>query len=99
MRQRLRSSRSRHGPGAAVTAAFVGGVLAGLLVWSTQMRRSRRDLFNRKALKRLAALGYLAGSPGVETARLLKDYLRWETKPALRKRAERLLSRMERHLV
>ncbi len=97
--RRFRRVRADRRPGAALTAAFVGGVIAGLVVWSTQVHRSRRDLFNRNALRRLAALGYLAGNPGVETARLLNDYLRWETKPALRKRAERLLSRMERHLV
>lgn len=82
-----------------MTAAFVGGIVAGLVVWSMQVRRSRRDLFSPNALRRLAALGYLGGHPGVETARLLTEYVRWEKQEALRKRAERLLSRMQRHLM
>lgn len=95
---RLRSRR-RYGKRRVLTAAFVGGVVAGLLVWSMQIRRSRRDLFSSSALRRLAALGYLGGHPGVETAQILTDYVRWETHPTLRRRAERLLKRMERHLV
>jgi hypothetical protein len=82
-----------------VAAGFVGGVLAGLVIWSMQMKRSRRDLFSRNALKRYAALGYLGGHPGVETAQLLTEYLRWESKPVLRQRAERLLQRMKGRLV
>lgn len=82
-----------------VAAGFVGGVLAGLIIWSMQMKRSRRDLFSRNALKRYAALGYLGGHPGVETAQLLTEYLRWESKPVLRHRAERLLQRMKGRLV
>lgn len=82
-----------------VAAGFFGGVLAGLVIWSMQMKRSRRDLFSRNALKRYAALGYLGGHPGVETAQLLTEYLRWESKPALRQKAERLLQRMKGRLV
>ena len=63
------------------------------------MTRSRRDLFSASPLKRFAALGYLGGHPGIETARLLTEYVRWEVKPALRKRAERLLQRMHGRLV
>ena len=63
------------------------------------MKRSRRDLFSRNALKRYAALGYLGGHPGVETAQLLTEYLRWESKPVLRQKAERLLQRMKGRLV
>ncbi len=78
--------------------AFFGGLAAGLLVWSTQVQRSRRELFNRSAVRRLAALGYLGGQPGLETARLLADYVNWETRPALRRRGLVLLRRMEAHL-
>jgi hypothetical protein len=81
-----------------VAAGFVGGVVAGLLVWSLQIRRSRRDLFSANALKRLAALGYVGGHPAIENARLLTEYIRWESKPVLRRRAERLLKRMQVHL-
>jgi len=77
---------------------FVGGVAAGLLVWSTQVERNRRELFSRSPLRRFAALGFLAGRPGLETTRLLADYLNWETQPALRRRGQVLLRRMEAHL-
>jgi len=66
---------------------FVGGVAAGLLVWSTQVERSRRELFSRSPLRR-----------GLETTRLLADYVNWETRPALRRRGQLLLRRMEAHL-
>ena len=77
---------------------FLGGLAAGLVVWGVQLQRSRRDLFSRNPVRRLAALGYLGGQPGVETARLLDDYVRWEARPALRKRGQQLLRRMEAYL-
>lgn len=91
IRRRPRSSR-------ALSAAFVGGIVAGLVIWSVQMRRCRRDLFSPKPLRRLAALGYLAGQPGVESAQILTEYVAWEQQATLRKRAQRLLSRMQRRL-
>jgi hypothetical protein len=78
-----------------MTAGFVGGVVAGLLLWSMQIRRSRRDLFSPNPLRRLAALGYLGAEPGLQNIQLLTEYLRWESKSLLRKRAERLLKRMQ----
>jgi len=78
-----------------VTAGLVGGMLAGLVLWSIQMQRSRRDLFSARPLRRLAALGYLGGQGGAETVRLLGEYIRWETNPALRRRAERLVTRLQ----
>ncbi|MDB4880180.1 MAG: hypothetical protein JWL60_1626 [Gemmatimonadetes bacterium] len=77
---------------------FVGGIAVGMVVWGTQVQRSRRELFSASPLRRLAALGYLAGQPGVETARLLGDYLNWETRPVLRRRGQELLRRMEAYL-
>ena len=77
---------------------FLGGLAAGLVVWSAQVQRSRRDLFSRSPIRRLAALGYLGGQPGVETAQLLTDYVRWEARPALRRRGQHLLRRMEAYL-
>lgn len=96
---RLRFRRHRRARGRIAAAGFMGGVVAGLLFWSFQMTRSRRDLFSPNALKRYAALGYLEGHPGVETAQLLTEYLRWESKPVLRRKAQRLLQRMEGGLV
>ena len=78
----------------AVTAGFLGGLLLGAVVWSTQIRRSRRELFSRNPVRRLAALGYLSGRPGLDSAHILTEYVRWERDPALRKRGERLLRRV-----
>jgi hypothetical protein len=77
---------------------FAGGLAVGLVVWGSQVHRSRRDLFSRSPMRRFAALGYLAGQPGTETARLLGDYLNWETRPLLRRRGLLLLRRMEAYL-
>jgi hypothetical protein len=82
-----------------ITGSFVGGVVAGLVLWSLQMRRSRRDLFSPSPLKRLAALGYLAAQPGLESIQILTEYSRWEQDPSLRKRAEHLLKRMQGRLL
>lgn len=78
----------------AVAAGFVGGVVFGLVVWSAKIQRSRRDLFSKYPVRRLAALGYLAGNPGIDTARILTDYVGWERHPGLRRRGERILRRM-----
>ena len=91
--------RSRGAGGRWATIGFVGGVVAGLVLWSIQMKRSQRDLFSKSPIKRLAALGYLGGQPGIETAHLLADYCRWEKNPMLLKRANKLLSRMRAGLV
>ena len=92
--------RESHAPSPTrlMTASFVGGIVAGLVLWSIQMRRSRRDLFSPNPLRRLAALGYLGGDPGIDNAHLLTEYIRWERKPGLRRRAERILQRMQGHL-
>jgi hypothetical protein len=78
----------------AVTAAFLGGLVLGAVVWSSQIRRSRRDLFSKSPVRRLAALGYLGGQPGIDTVRILTDYVGWEQHPLLRRRAELVLRRM-----
>jgi hypothetical protein len=51
-------------------------------------------LFSKSPVRRLAALGYLSGQPGVDTARILTDYVGWERHPVLRRRAELVLHRM-----
>ncbi|MGZ8399165.1 MAG: hypothetical protein ACXWWN_09025 [Gemmatimonadales bacterium] len=82
---------------------FVGGVLAGAaggwLLAQQRFSYHRRDLFSPRPLRRLAALGYLAGQNGVDTVRLLRDYLAWERQPMLRRRAEAIVRRMEATLV
>jgi hypothetical protein len=82
-----------------IAAGFVGGVVAGLVLWSFQMKRSRRDLFSKSPIKRLAAMGYLGGQATLENVQLIADYCRWETNPMLQKRANRLLKRMKARLV
>jgi len=79
-------------------AGFLGGALLGVVAWSTQMHRSRRDLYNPSPLKRLAALGHLSAQPGLDTVRVLTDYLDWERHDGLRKRASRMLTRMQLRL-
>jgi hypothetical protein len=78
----------------AVTAGFLGGLVLGALAWSTQIQRSRRELFSKSPVKRLAALGYLGGQPGLDTVRILADYVSWERHPSLRRRAQRILRHM-----
>ena len=84
--------------GRALAVGFLAGVALGAVAWSAQIHRSRRELFSKHPVRRLAALGYLNGQPGLDTARLLTDYVGWERHPGLRRRAERILSRMKSNL-
>jgi hypothetical protein len=81
---------------------FIGAAAAGLAIGAALAQRSmgrwRSALFSARPLRRLAALGYLSGHPGVETVRVLRDYLAWEEHPALRRRAEAIVRRMEAKL-
>lgn len=77
---------------------FLGGVVTGAIMWSTAQHTYRRDLFNRHPLRRLAALGHLAGRPSVATVHLLREYVAWERRPALRARGVRLLRDVEQAL-
>jgi hypothetical protein len=81
-----------------MAAGFAGGLLVGLVAWSAQIERSRRDLFSEHAVRRMAALGYLGGRPGVQSARLLAEYVEWEPLPLLRRRGRRMLQRMQAYL-
>jgi len=83
---------------AFVAAGAVAGVAAGWLLARQHLRRHRRDLFHPSPLRRLAALGFLAGNPGIEALRTIRDYLRWEPQPLLRRRAGYVLRRMEAQL-
>lgn len=78
--------------------AAAAGFVVGALLAQRQMGRWRASLFSSRPLRRLAALGYLSGHPGLDTVRLLREYLAWEHHPALRRRAESLMHRMERNL-
>jgi hypothetical protein len=78
---------------------FAGGLAAGAAAgWMLAQRRlatHQRDLFSPRPLRRLGALGYLAGQTGVDTIRLLRDYLAWERRPVLRRRAQAILRGLE----
>jgi hypothetical protein len=84
---------------ASRAALFAGGLAAGMVAgWMLAQRRlstHQRDLFSPRPLRRLAALGYLAGQTGVDTIRVLRDYLAWERQPVLRRRAQAILRGLE----
>ena len=77
---------------------FLGGAVTGAVMWSTAQHTYRKDLFNRHPLRRLAALGHLAGHPSAATVHLLREYVAWERRPALRARGVRLLRDVEQAL-
>ncbi len=77
------------------------GVVAGLatLLVRDQISRHRRNLFSAHPLRRLAALGYLAGhEASVDAVQLLRDFIAWERRPLLRRRAALILEKMEQRL-
>lgn len=76
------------------TGTMLAGAVAGWYVAQDRLQRHRRDLFSPHPLKRMAALGYLAGQDDGDSVRLLRDYIAWEPQPMLRRRGEALLRRM-----
>ena len=86
------------GGGELAALGFLGGVALGLVLWSRQLHRSKHDLFSRSPLRRLAALGYVSARPSIDNARLLRDYMRWEPRPLLRRRAAEVLRQVEESL-
>lgn len=75
-----------------------GTVLGVVLGWLASWRlgeHHRRSLFNPSPLRRWAALRFLARHSGVESVGLLRDYVVWEPKTILRRRAFALLKRLE----
>lgn len=84
--------------GSAVSFGMLGGVVAGFALWSRQQVADRQSLFSASPVRRLAALSYLRSKADEQTVLLLRDYLAWESTPVLRRRARRLLRRVERSL-
>jgi len=82
-------------------ALLGAGAAAALAAWLArdQMVRHRNDLFSPHPLRRLAALGYLKAHPDVDNVLLLRDFLAWEERPLLRRRASGILESMEEDLV
>jgi pimeloyl-ACP methyl ester carboxylesterase len=79
----------------AVLFGVAAGAALGWMLAQRHMERHRRELFSPRPLRRLAALGMLAAADGVETIRLLRDYLEWEHHPVLRRRAGSIVRRLE----
>ncbi len=82
--------------GMAVLAAAAAGAVA---VWviRDQLQRHSRDLFSPSFFRRLAALGYMAKADAtVDHINLMKDFVAWESREALRRRAQAIVTRMER---
>jgi len=72
----------------------------GTFVVRDQMTRHRRNLFSKHALRRFAALGYIAGLEAtVEVVQLLRDFVAWEPHRLLKRRAAAILERMEAQLI
>ncbi len=80
-----------------ITALAVGAAAAlGTVLVRDQISRHQRELFSPHPLRRLAALGYLGSCPAsVDTALLLRDFIAWEPRPLLRRRASAVLARLE----
>ena len=87
---------ARRGPAGAgslryALMGFAGGMVLGALAWRRLQASAHDQLFAASVVQRAAALGWIARAPSVENARLLRDYIRWERRPTLRRRAERAL--------
>jgi len=80
---------------ALVAAGFFGGIALGAAAWEGLLAGNRRGLFSASPVRRYAAVSYLGARPSVDTARLLRDYVRWEPHPVLRRRARRVLRELE----
>jgi hypothetical protein len=77
-----------------VAAAAAAGALAALIIRG-QISRHRRDLFSPRAFRRLAALGHMSREPAsVDSIRVLRDFISWEPRKALRERAQAIVDRM-----
>jgi len=90
-----RLGRTLKTAGLTVLALAAAGAVAAFLV-RDQMSRHRRDLFSPHSLRRLAALGYMAGEQtSVDNITLLRDFLAWEPRSLLRSPAMAIVRRME----
>jgi hypothetical protein len=77
---------------------FLAGLALGAAAWSWLLATNRSGLFSKHPMRRFAAVGYLRARPSVDTARLLRDYIRWEPQPFLRRRAREVLRLVEASL-
>lgn len=94
----METSRVLRTVGISIAAVAAAGVLGVILV-RDQIARHRRDLFSPHPLRRLAALSYIGSAPeSVDLVLLLRDFIAWESRPLLRRRAAAVLARMEEAL-
>ena len=82
-----------------VAAAAGGGVVVGWWLGSRRSLRHRHDLFSANPFERVAALAAMRRRPGPESLTTLQDYLQWEPRPALRRRAAAYAAELEAALV
>ena len=88
--------RKTRNTGIVVLAAAAAGAVAAWVI-RDQMQRHSRDLFSPSFLRRLAALGHMArAEASVDHINLMKDFIAWESREALRRRAQAIVERMER---
>jgi len=88
--------RKTRNAGIAVLAAAAAGAVAAWVI-RDQIQRHSRDLFSPSFLRRLAALGHMArAEASVDHINLMKDFVAWESREALRRRAQAIVERMER---
>ena len=81
--------------GIAVLAAAAAGAVAAWVI-RNQIQRHSRDLFSPSFFRRLAALGHMAkAEASVDHINLMKDFVAWESREALRRRAQAIVERME----
>ena len=81
-----------------LSVGVAAGAAAGYVWWTREQEINQRALYSDRPLRRLAALGWVSGQPGVESVMLLREYLTWEQNPVLQRRARRLLARFENAL-
>lgn len=77
---------------------FLGGAAAGYVWWTRAQSEHQQALYSPRPMRRLAALGWLSGRPTPDTVMMLREYVGWEKNTVLRRRARRLLKRIENAL-
>ncbi len=94
----MERSRVLKTTGIVLVAVGVAATI-GTLIVRDQLERHQRGLFSPRSLRRFAALSHIAGAnASVELVQLLRDFVAWEPRPLLRRRAAHILDRMERTL-
>ena len=79
-----------------MVAILVLTMSGGFYVLQRDLREQLDTQFEYRAL---SIAQTLAAEPSVANVRLLQDYLAWESRPLLRRRATALLRRMEQTLI